>query len=276
MRADAWLQGLLAGSMVLLLFSGAGARQRLTPAATPPPRKTPEEFRRLLPRKAPAEDMVFVGKTVCSFRYPLILRQRGRVMSLNVVPGQEVARGEPLFAYQPLPASTEAAELGQAAAALGEALAALEKDAPACRQRLSALEEWKETWLRSATPAERVLQAPVDGRVLWVHSDLRPGSLPPAHEPVVIVGVLTPMLIRTLVYEQEALRLEPGDRAVAYPESMPGKKFRAVLTRLSWTPVSLDPVQPSYFEAEFTVDNPREALREGLRVIVHMHKPFNR
>ena len=82
------------------------------------------------------------------------------------------------------------------------------------------------------------------------------------------------MLLRAKVYEEEALRLEIGDRVRVILEPAPGRRVRARVTRIAWTPVSLDPLQPSYYEVEFTAENPKNLIREGLRAIIHLHKPL--
>lgn len=84
---------------------------------------------------------------------------------------------------------------------------------------------------------------------------------------------MNPMCLRTHVYEEEALRLKLGDQGTVQPESLPGWKLKGRVSRMSWTPLSLDPLKPSYYEVEFTVENTGLILREGLRVIIHLFKP---
>ena len=123
-------------------------------------------------------------------------------------------------------------------------------------------------------PDDATVTSPMDGHVLWVHPEIRPGAQWTASDPVFVVGAMDPMLVRSHVYEEEAFRLALDDRVTLQPESLHPKKFQARISRISWTPLSLDPVQPSYYEVEFTAANPNLMLREGMRVIVRLHKPL--
>ena len=118
------------------------------------------------------------------------------------------------------------------------------------------------------------LAAPIAGHLLWVSPGLRPDGHIAAGAPAFVVGQLDPLLIRAQVHEEEALRLAPGDPATVHPESLPGERFPAQVSRVAWTPLSLDPLQPSFYEVELTMTNPNARLREGMRVILEMHKPM--
>ena len=56
------------------------------------------------------------------------------------------------------------------------------------------------------------------------------------------------------------------------PESLPGRKFEARVSRLSWLPQSPGPEQPAYYEAEFQVPNPDLTLKEGMKVRIVLRK----
>lgn len=122
-------------------------------------------------------------------------------------------------------------------------------------------------------PRQAAMISPIDGHVIWVHPDLRPGAEMPATSPAFKVGVMQPMLVQAEVYETEALRLHLGDAAEVAVESLPGRSFTAKVSRLSWSPVTLDPLKPSYYEVELILQNPDLALRPGLKATVTVRKP---
>jgi macrolide-specific efflux system membrane fusion protein len=119
-------------------------------------------------------------------------------------------------------------------------------------------------------PKEGVLKAPMDGHVLWMHPDLRPGAWINKGTSVMMIGVMNPMLLRALVYESEALKLKMGEEAVITLESLPGRKFTARLSRIAWAPSAVSLENPTYYEVEFEVANPDLVLREGMKATVTM------
>jgi len=125
-------------------------------------------------------------------------------------------------------------------------------------------------------PEEAALIAPISGHVVWVHPDMRPGAELAPVNPAFVVGVMDPMILRARVYEEETLRLELGDKATVLPESLPGRKLKAQVSRISWSPVSLEPLEPSYYDVEFIAANPDLILREGMRLIIRVYKPLSR
>jgi hypothetical protein len=64
-----------------------------------------------------------------------------------------------------------------------------------------------------------------------------------------------------------------GDQVEILPESLPGKKFEARVSRLSWAPMKPGLDLPTYYEAEFEVPNPDLTLKEGMKVRIVMRKP---
>jgi membrane fusion protein, macrolide-specific efflux system len=122
-------------------------------------------------------------------------------------------------------------------------------------------------------PKGGVMMAPIDGHVLWMHPDLRPGAELPGGTPVIMVGVMDPMLLRARVHEIEALKLKVGDEADITMESLPGQKFKAKVSRLPWAPTVLTLEHPTYYEVEFLVPNPDLVLKEGLKANLEVQPP---
>jgi multidrug resistance efflux pump len=109
------------------------------------------------------------------------------------------------------------------------------------------------------------LVSPIDGHVVWVGHEIRKGAeLRPKKEGF-IIGVMDPMLIYTRVYEKEVIELKVGDPAEIEIESLPNRKFSGKVSRISWTPVSTNPANPTYYEVELEIPNKDLVLREGFK-----------
>ncbi len=121
-------------------------------------------------------------------------------------------------------------------------------------------------------PREGVMVAPITGTIIWVLPDLRVGAELNPGPAVFQVGQMDPMLIRARVHEIEAQRLSLGDTAEVTVESVPGRKFEARLSRLSWAPLEPALDLPTYYEVEFTLPNPDLILKEGLKARLVLHK----
>jgi len=125
-------------------------------------------------------------------------------------------------------------------------------------------------------PKEGVLVAPIDGHVVWMHPDLRKGAQLAGGMPVLMVGVMDPMLLRAQVHEIEALKLQVGDKADITIESLPGQKFNAQISRLPWAPPVITLEHPTYYDVEFKVENPDLVLKEGLKATIEVRQPAER
>jgi multidrug resistance efflux pump len=121
-------------------------------------------------------------------------------------------------------------------------------------------------------PKEGVLVAPIDGYVVWMHPDLRQGAELGGGTPVLMIGVMDPMLVRAPVHEIEALKLKAGDEADLTIESLPGQKFSARVSRLPWAPPAISLDHPTYYDVEFKVANPDMVLREGLKATIEIRR----
>jgi macrolide-specific efflux system membrane fusion protein len=115
-------------------------------------------------------------------------------------------------------------------------------------------------------PSEGRLSAPLEGYVVWVHPDIRVGAEFKPGEPAFVIGKLDSMIIKAQVHELEAMRLKLGDQAEVQVVSLPGQKFTAQVSRVSWSSLTTAADQPSFFEVEFTVPNPEHVLKDGLKV----------
>jgi len=122
-------------------------------------------------------------------------------------------------------------------------------------------------------PREGVLRAPINGRLVWMHPEMRVGAEMKGGEPVLMVGIMDPMLLKTRVHEIEATQLQEGESAEVTLESLPGRKFQAQVSRLPWAPPVLVIEQPTYYEVEFQVANPDLILKEGLKATLTVSRP---
>ena len=97
--------------------------------------------------------------------------------------------------------------------------------------------------------ADATLKAPIDGYVLFVHPNLRMGAELPPKTVAFQVGVMDPMVVKALVHEMESLKIKVGDQVEIRPESLPGQKFEARISRLSWVSMKPGLETPTYYEA---------------------------
>ncbi len=153
-------------------------------------------------------------------------------------------------------------------AALSEALGQAEKST---EQEQALVQKQLGVPIKSGqVPQEGVLVAPISGHVLWMHPDLRPGAEIGGGTPVMMVGVMDPMILRAPVFESEALKLKVGEEADITIESLPGHKFTARVSRLPWAPLAISLDHPTYYDVEFQVQNPDYILKEGLKATIEM------
>jgi multidrug efflux pump subunit AcrA (membrane-fusion protein) len=121
-------------------------------------------------------------------------------------------------------------------------------------------------------PQEAALRAPISGYVIWVNPEMREGAELRPTPGVLQVGVMDPMLVRVQAFEIEAQKIRPGEAAQVTLESLPGRQFEAKVSRVSWSSLSLNPDQPSYYEVELQVANPDLLLKEGLKARIVFNK----
>jgi multidrug efflux pump subunit AcrA (membrane-fusion protein) len=143
----------------------------------------------------------------------------------------------------------------------------LQQDRKLARQDREVLSQLLGTSLKSGqVPREVSLKAPINGYVILVNPNVRVGAELPPLPAAFEIGVMNPMVVRAQAFEIEAMKIKVGDRAEVTLTSLPGRKFAAVVSRISWSPITSKIDQPSYYEVELKVPNPDLALREGLKV----------
>lgn len=121
-------------------------------------------------------------------------------------------------------------------------------------------------------PREVALKAPINGYVIWVNPEIRVGAELPPLPAAFQVGVMDPMVVRAQAFEIEALQIKVGDRAEVSLDSLPGRKFQAEVSRISWSAITTGAEQPAYYEVELQVPNPDLALKEGLKALIVIRK----
>ncbi len=121
-------------------------------------------------------------------------------------------------------------------------------------------------------PREAALRAPISGYVIWISPEMREDAELPPSPGVFQVGVMDPMLVRAQAFEIEALQIQPGQAAQVTLESLPGRKFEAQVSRVSWSSLTPGLDQPSYYDVELQVANPDLLLKEGLKARIVFKK----
>jgi multidrug resistance efflux pump len=121
-------------------------------------------------------------------------------------------------------------------------------------------------------PQEVSLKAPIASYVIGVNPEIREGAELPPMPLAFQLGVMDPMLLRAQAFEIEALQVKIGQPAEVTLDSLPGKKFQAKVSRISWSSITTTPDQPAYYEVELTVPNPDLDLKEGLKARIVLRK----
>jgi multidrug efflux pump subunit AcrA (membrane-fusion protein) len=149
----------------------------------------------------------------------------------------------------------------------------LKKDRQLAQQDRAVLSNLLGTSLNSGqVPQEVSLKAPIKGYVIWVNPELREGAELPPMPAAFQVGVMDPMLLRAQAFEIEALQVKIGQAAEVTLDALPGRKFQAKVSRISWSSITTGPDQPAYYEVELTVPNPDLILKEGLKARIVLRK----
>ena len=121
-------------------------------------------------------------------------------------------------------------------------------------------------------PQEVSLKAPINGHIIWVNPEIRESAELPPLPAAFQVGVMDPMILRAQAFEIEALQVKIGQVAEVTLDSLPGRKFQAKVSRISWSSITTTPDQPAYYEVELAVPNPDLDLKEGLKARIVLRK----
>lgn len=120
----------------------------------------------------------------------------------------------------------------------------------------------------TALPETLLLTSPIRGYVLAIAPELNPGQLIGAGAPAVQVGQLNPVLVQIPVYEAEINTIHVGDTAEIEIPSLDNRKFKGIVSEISWISNDMNVANPSYYNVEVTVPNPDLILKPGFKAIV--------
>ena len=82
------------------------------------------------------------------------------------------------------------------------------------------------------------------------------------------MGQLNPALVQIPVYEAEINNIEVGDPVTVEIPALKNRKFKGIVSEISWISNDLDVANPSYYTVEVTVPNPDLALKPGFKAVV--------
>lgn len=117
-------------------------------------------------------------------------------------------------------------------------------------------------------PELLVLTSPISGYVLSIAPGLYPGQLLMAGAAPIQVGQLDPVLVQVPVYEAEINSIHVGDSADVEIPSLDNRKFKGLVSEISWISSDMNVANPSYYNVELTVPNPELILKPGFKAIV--------
>lgn len=117
-------------------------------------------------------------------------------------------------------------------------------------------------------PKYLTLTSPITGYVLSVAPALNKGQLVAAGSAPIQVGQLNPILIQVPVYEAEINSIAVGDTADVEIPSLGNRKFKGLVSEISWISTDMNVANPSYYTVELTVPNPDLVLKPGFKAIV--------
>ena len=144
--------------------------------------------------------------------------------------------------------------------------------------RLKELEEYYGQPVNDSDklPENLLLLSPIKGYVLSIAPEVNPGQLIGAGSWAVQVGQLNPVLIQIPVYEAEINDIHVGDTAEVEIPSLGNRKFKGIVSEISWISNDMNVSNPSYYTVEVTVPNPELILKPGFKAIVRFAGPAKR
>ncbi len=115
------------------------------------------------------------------------------------------------------------------------------------------------------------LRAPIAGQVIWLSAQLAEGAELSKGFEALSVAIMTPMVVRCKVHELDLVRLKTGDRGTVTFDAMPAKKCACKITRIPWVSRNAALDVPADYEIECVLENPDEAIKDGLTCNVKIH-----
>lgn len=145
-------------------------------------------------------------------------------------------------------------------------------------ERLQELSDYFGQPIKEGTqlPDRLILTSPINGYVLSIAPELNPGQLIDAGKAAVQVGQLNPVLIQIPVYEAEINTIHVGDSAEVEIPSLNNRKFKGIVSEISWISNDMNVASPSYYTVEVTVPNPDLLLKPGFKAVVRFSNSSNR
>ncbi|HTL58505.1 MAG TPA: secretion protein HlyD [Candidatus Limnocylindrales bacterium] len=120
---------------------------------------------------------------------------------------------------------------------------------------------------------DTILKAPSDGYVLTRAQE--PGAILPAGTTVLTVSLKRPVWVRAYVSEPDLGRIHPGMKVTVHTDSTPAKPYTGqigyISPRAEFTPKNVETTQlrtSLVYRFRVVVDNPDEALRQGMPVTI--------
>lgn len=138
------------------------------------------------------------------------------------------------------------------------------------KARLRELEDYFGSPLKEGEKIPQILTltSPIKGYVLSLAPALNPGQLVSAGSSPVQVGQLNPVLVQIPVYEAEVNNIQVGDSVTVRVPALKDRKFKGIVSEISWIANDLNVANPSYYTVEVTVPNPDLALKPGFKAII--------
>lgn len=143
--------------------------------------------------------------------------------------------------------------------------------------RLNELSGYFGTTLKygEPVPEELILKSPIGGYVLSINPAANPGQLFSANTAPVEVGQIDPVIIQVPVYETDLRNIKVGDAAQIEIPSLNNRKFKGIVTEISWTSTDMNVANPSYYMVEITVPNDELLMKPGFKAVARFSDSLN-